>query len=538
MKPWALYIRVSTVRQKEEGASLPAQQAALRQYATERGWVIPEEMVLIDGGKSGGSAKRPGYQRLLSMVREGKIAGVIGTKFNRIARNFDELNALIKLTTEKEVDLVAMTMQIDTTTPMGRMFVRMLALVDQYFAEDSGDQTSATMRYLRGKGYFTGGHCPPGCRVALVVNEEGKRRRIEKGPDADTVAPAWSWIIAGASLRDVGARFTAAGIPAARNKGSAHGGWSPGRVRAFLLSPLVTDVLVDAPTQAMVRSVLAAKTTPMRRGRDQAAGARAALPSPLAGILRCPTCEAAMHQVTATGNGGAYRYFRCTARGKGLCRQKDVRCEPVEDIIVAGLGKAAKPGGEYHRRVLAYHEANRTALEASRSERARLTSERDQLTARVAELVLRSQIGTAVWEAAMKALGGELERVDKRLAELAGSIAAGEVDRGSLALVLVEISQGVEDLLKGTREEKARAMRSMAAAVRIVGDEIILDLYEPVHPKDDPRGSPGGSSIASFWRAGRHGQRTIRVRVPVDSLVARCGRSGRAGDRRAGPSSG
>jgi hypothetical protein len=70
--------------------------------------------------------------------------------------------------------------------------------------------------------------------------------------------------------------------------------------------------------------------------------------------------------------------------------------------------------------------------------------------------------------------------------------------------------------VKGTREEQTNAMR-IAAAARIDEErrKIILDLYEPVHPKDDPRGSPGGSSITQHWRAGQHGARTVRVEVSV-----------------------
>jgi DNA invertase Pin-like site-specific DNA recombinase len=511
MKPWAIYIRVSTDDQAEEGASIPAQEDSCRAYARARGWqVLPP---LIDDGYTGRNDRRPGYQKILAMMRERSITGVIAWKLKRLSRRARDIHDLMDLLKETTCELATVAEHWDTTTPMGRAMVGVGAIFAQLESDDNGVQTSAAMQYLRRHGYFTGGHVPPGCRVAIV--DEGKRRRLERDEHGALVADAWPQVIAGASLREVAARLAAAGVRSPQRRGARTPGWSPAAVRNLLLSPLVTGVLVDAATQAVVRQVLAQRTTPLRRGRDRDPGARAVAPSPLAGLLRCPACESAMHQVTATGHGGTYRYFRCTAKGKGLCRQKDVRCEPVEREVVDAVGEAVGPGGPYHAKVHQLLQEARGRLEAARIDRARLTAERDQLTARVAELTLRTQIGTKVWDEAMKSLGVELERVDKRLAELAGIVAAGEVDQTSLDLVLEEIARGAANLSRGTVEEQTRVLRTLIAAVRLAGDEVVIDLYEPAVPpgKDEPRGEPRGSSIARYWRPGTHGARTVRVRV-------------------------
>jgi site-specific DNA recombinase len=60
------YVRVSTDRQADQGVSLEAQEAKVRAMATVQGVNLTE--VIVDGGESAKSLKRPGLQRLLAMV--------------------------------------------------------------------------------------------------------------------------------------------------------------------------------------------------------------------------------------------------------------------------------------------------------------------------------------------------------------------------------------------------------------------------------------------------------------------------------------
>lgn len=522
MKPWAIYIRVSTEDQAS-GVSLDAQLTACRAYAIARSWTVGPE--ISDPGASAGTLKRPGMQQVLAAMRAGEVAGVISWRLDRLTRSVRDLLTLLDLTTELDVGIVSVTESLDTTTPMGRFVVHLLGAIAQWERETIGARVKNAMAHARTQGYWLGHVIPAGCQVIA----DGKRKRLARGDQADDVAKAWGWVLAGASLREVVERFKEGGIRPSHHVGLAsRTGWTPTTVRNLLLSMHTVGVLVDPATHNLVRQALAARSNPHRRGADADPGARAAAPSILAGLLRCPTCGAACVQVTGSGNGGTYRYFRCTARVKGLCGQKDLRCEPIEGKALEAVAGAVQPGGDYFQKVRARRERAGAALGDNRAERLRLTSERDQLTARVSELVLRSQIGTAVWEAGMKALGSEMERVDKRLAELAGAIAVGEVDQDSLDLVLAEISSGGARLASAPAEEQRRSLRSLVSAVRIEGDEVVLDLY-------DPGDLGGGSSIDPKKRTRLHGQRTIRVRV---RLASGSGPSGRCVDRRAGPSSG
>jgi hypothetical protein len=58
---------------------------------------------------------------------------------------------------------------------------------------------------------------------------------------------------------------------------------------------------------------------------------------PFTGLLKCGECGAAITAQWAHGNGGTYRYYRCTKR-LGSCSQRYLR----EDLLVEQLKKKSQ----------------------------------------------------------------------------------------------------------------------------------------------------------------------------------------------------
>lgn len=510
---WLIYCRVSTDEQAEEGASLDMQEQACRRYAEMRGYRVAD--VVRDDGYSATTAKRPGYQRALRDLTSGAAAGIIAWKLKRLHRNTRNWLDLAALSVDRGFGIAVVVDGIDTATPHGRAIATVLATFAQLESEEIGVQTSAAMRYLKGQGYYTGGTVPAGCRVVTV--EGGKRRRLVAAEGADVLRQAWGWVTAGASLLEVARRLNEAGVRSAPRRGAAVGrGWTPTSVRTLLLSPQVAGVLVAPELQAQVRAALAERQTPLRGGRPPAPGARAEDPSPLAGLVRCPTCEAGMVQLTCRGNGGAYRYLRCRNRNKGLCRQKDLKAEPIEAEVFDQVAEAFKPGGEYEQQLRARVAAARATLAERQAERARLTGDRDQLSGRVASLTLQGQIGGPAWAEAMRLIGDQLARVDRRLAELAGEIGAGEVTADSIDYLLAEIAKGAARIASLPPAEQAVALRALILAVRVTETEVIIDARDITEtPENDaPPGVPGEvRTQIEKWGARAHGVRTVRMRL-------------------------
>ena len=499
---WTIYTRVSTEDQAQAGVSLDSQLAACRAFAMAKSWQVGEEV--CDPGASGSSLKRPGAQRVVELIRNRKTSGVLVWRLDRLTRSIRDLLDLLALAGD-HVGIVSVTESLDTTTPMGRFTTHLLGIIAQWERETIGARTSSAMEHIKAKGFYTGGRKPPaGC----VVIPDGDRKRLVAGPDADAVRGAWPMILAGGSLRQVCDHMRAAGVP---------GDWTPSAARNLLLSPLVAGLLVDAATQLAVRTTMAGRASPRTRGKKMNPKPIENA-SPLRGLIRCPTCDASMAQVTANGHGGAYRYFRCTARVKSLCEQKDVRCEPVERAVIEAVVDACQTEGAYRAHLMGEMTRAKGDLEASKAERATLTAERDQIAARVADLTLHTQIGTAIWSETMKVLGRELERIDSRLTQLSGSIAVAEIDRGNLDLVLDDLLKRAQRLPELTSEEQAKALHLLIQRARIMGDSVQIDLYYPESAAIEKTANLDGvtrpgSLISRLWLPGAHGVRTLRLLI-------------------------
>src|SRR4051794_35549876 len=86
-----VYTRASSHVQEGEGVSLPAQLSACRKYAAAKGWIIGAEFTDVLSGKRD---DRPGYQRLVTEVRdlraEGRPVVVIVARLDRFGRRLLE----------------------------------------------------------------------------------------------------------------------------------------------------------------------------------------------------------------------------------------------------------------------------------------------------------------------------------------------------------------------------------------------------------------------------------------------------------------
>ena len=75
----AIYARVSTASQTTD-----SQLEELRAYSERRGWTDAQESTDCI---SGGSSSRTGLDRLMGLVRRGKVQTVVAFKLNRFARS-------------------------------------------------------------------------------------------------------------------------------------------------------------------------------------------------------------------------------------------------------------------------------------------------------------------------------------------------------------------------------------------------------------------------------------------------------------------
>src|SRR5690348_10546397 len=149
MKRAVIYARVSTPDQH-----LETQLYDLRKLAAQRGFEAVKEY--CDRGFSGSKAKRPGLDALMADARRGEFSVVLVAAFDRIARstkNFleivDELNSL-------GVEFVSARESVDTTGPMGRMFITMIGSIAELERSLIVERIKAGMRRAKMEGQRLG----------------------------------------------------------------------------------------------------------------------------------------------------------------------------------------------------------------------------------------------------------------------------------------------------------------------------------------------------------------------------------------------
>ena len=163
MKKAAIYCRVSTPDQHIE-----AQLYDLRKLAAQRGFEVSREY--CDRGISATKARRPGLDAMMADARRGEFSVVLVAAFDRIARstkNFleivDELHAL-------NIEFISAREAIDTSGPMGRMFLTMVGSIAELERSLIVERIKAGMRRAKMEGQRLG-RAPLNVDRAAIVRD-------------------------------------------------------------------------------------------------------------------------------------------------------------------------------------------------------------------------------------------------------------------------------------------------------------------------------------------------------------------------------
>src|SRR6266705_5362066 len=90
-----IYIRQSTAEQLLHNPESRRRQYGLADRARQLGWTTVE-VIDDDLGRSGGGINRPGFERLLAAICEGRVGAVFAIEASRLARNGRDWHTLIE----------------------------------------------------------------------------------------------------------------------------------------------------------------------------------------------------------------------------------------------------------------------------------------------------------------------------------------------------------------------------------------------------------------------------------------------------------
>ena len=164
MKRAAIYIRVSTDKQVQEGDSIAAQRDALMKYISDHNYILVGEY--LDDGISGTKNDRAEFQRMMEDVKSGLIDLILITKLDRIHRSLRNFLNMQDTLDKYGVNWLAIWEPIyDSSTPQGRMIINTMMNLAQFEAEQTGQRIRQVFQYKREKGEVCSGNTPYGLKI-------------------------------------------------------------------------------------------------------------------------------------------------------------------------------------------------------------------------------------------------------------------------------------------------------------------------------------------------------------------------------------
>ncbi len=345
------YIRVSKVagREGDRFQSPDQQREAIGHAAALAGGTIVEEIVDLD--ESGGTMDRPGLKRALAMLKDGHADGIVVARLDRFGRNIEVPLVIRDLVDDGKVFLSAAD-QFDTSTPMGRFALGMMALVATLERDRHVETWAKSTANAIGRGVAV--------RVPYGYRRAGTGRLVPEEPAASVVRKMFKLRAAGTGVAAIAHALNDDGIPP-----PYAADWTRQTVRAMLKvrtyigeARYGEHMTVDAhPALVDPRTWNAAQTS---RGVSRPSQGK----NLLTGILRCAGCGYLM----SAGSGRGGRRYNCNrVHGGGRCPSPTAAMAPrleahVQRAFLERYGAASVVAALTSPELLALEHAHDAAL--------------------------------------------------------------------------------------------------------------------------------------------------------------------------------
>ena len=188
------YVRVSSETQ-EDNTSLQDQQERIACYCRAFNHELIQVFVEVGSGKN--TSDRPEFNKALEMVRD-NADGIVALKLDRIARNTRDVLALVEDTLQPQnKHFVLFDLNVDTSTPTGKMILTVMAAVAELERAQINEQTQGGRKAKAEKGGYAYGSPKFGQSSndgELVENEDETkiidiiRRHHKSGKKANAIA--------------------------------------------------------------------------------------------------------------------------------------------------------------------------------------------------------------------------------------------------------------------------------------------------------------------------------------------------------------
>ena len=167
----AIYTRVSTIEQAEEGYSISEQQDKLKKYCDIKDWKVAR--VYTDPGFSGSNTNRPSLQQLISDCKNNMFDAVLVYKLDRLSRSQKDTLYLIEDVFNKNgVDFISLSENFDTSTAFGKAMIGILSVFAQLEREQITERmTLGRVGHAKAGKAMSWSNCPFGYTIQKEIYE-------------------------------------------------------------------------------------------------------------------------------------------------------------------------------------------------------------------------------------------------------------------------------------------------------------------------------------------------------------------------------
>ena len=359
-KRLALYTRVSTIEQSEEGYSIDEQERLLMSWAEKNNYEVYK--CYSDRGISGKDIKnRPALKELLKDAEEKKFDMVISWKINRISRKLADVLKIVDILEKNDITFKSYSEPFETDTPAGKMQFQMMALIGEFERGTIAQNVKMGMCAKAKAGEWCCGRVL-GYDLIPVENQEGAKRRKTKLTineiEARSVRLIFNEYSNGKGYKAITNQLNKLGYKTKKGNDFSVGSireiltnpvyigkvrynvrqnWSEKRRRNINANPIITDgvhePIIDEVLWDKVQAIMESKKGKPSRIYDGE--------YPLTGILRCPKCGAGMvisrtTNKLADGTKKRIAYYCCGAwknKGTSVCNSNTIRVDKANEYV-------------------------------------------------------------------------------------------------------------------------------------------------------------------------------------------------------------
>lgn len=344
----AIYVRVSTREQAEEGFSISAQRQRLEAYCESQGWEIAG--YFVDEGVSAKDTNRDELKRMIKHIENGLIDVVLVYKLDRLTRSVLDLYELLKTFDKHDCKFKSATEVYDTTTAIGRLFLTLVAALAQWERENLSERVSMGIAEKARQGKWAVNRGAP---FGYDLNKE--KDLIINESESKVVNRIYNLYIAGKGDNKIASILNDDIIKGEAISPRREQYWSGQTVRYILRNPIYVGTgrwnyrrhkdryfEIEDMAPPIISDETFEKAMKIRERRRNTHPRRATSPFVFSGIAKCAKCGAPLMGKYG-GKKDSRDYYNlsyvCSQKRNGLCDVGGVLESYIEGQFLKVLGR-------------------------------------------------------------------------------------------------------------------------------------------------------------------------------------------------------